>query len=178
MSRLIKISANISYTQNDIISLLEFIHFKYFDIKKINGLFAIFYKFPIVEEALKEIFYTFIYINKNDYENLLKLDVIKGGGKGYCFKQIVVQNLSPSYLNNNITIPFFNIHEREIIPRFLPEINMNNVPFIDELIKIEKNKTYLIEQDIFGRKDIDFIIIDSIGKEQYIYAFQASIFKK
>jgi hypothetical protein len=64
------------------------------------------------------------------------------------------------------------------MPRFLPEINMNNVPFIDELIKIEKNKTYLIEQDIFGRKDMDFIIIDSIGKEQYIYAFQASIFKK
>jgi hypothetical protein len=25
---------------------------------------------------------------------------------------------------------------------------------------------------------MDFIIIDSIGKEQYIYAFQASIFKK
>lgn len=92
------------------------------------------------------------------------------------FEQIVVKNLSPSYLNDNFTIPYLNIKEREKIPKFLPKINENTLPFINEKIKLE-NKTYIIEQEIYGGKNIDFIIIDIIGKDQYIFAFQVSIFK-
>ena len=176
MTRLIRISPNIAYTQNDIESLLELIHFKYFDVKKVDEFYEITYNNIIVEEVLKEIYYSFIYDNQNVYEKLLNYDVIKGGGKGCCFEEIVVKNLSPSYLNDNFTIPYLNIKEREKIPKFLPKINENTLPFINEKIKLE-NKTYIIEQEIFGGKNIDFIIIDIIGKDQYIFAFQVSIFK-
>ena len=49
-------------------------------------------------------------------------------------------------------------YEKKIIPKFLPKSNEVNEPFIEHKIKIENNKTYLIEQEIFGGKNIDFII--------------------
>ena len=67
------------------------------------------------------------------------------------FEQIVIKNLSPSYLNDNFTIPYLNIKEREKIPKFLPKIKENTIPFINEKIKLE-NKTYIIEQEIFLEK--------------------------
>ena len=74
-------------------------------------------------------------------------------------------------------IPNFNIKEKKVIPKFLSKSNEINVPFIVHKIKIEKDKTYLIEQEIFGGKAIDFIIFDSIGDKQYIFAFQVTILK-
>ena len=89
MTRLIRISPNIAYTQNDIESLLELIHFKYFDVKKVDEFYEITYNNIIVEEVLKEIYYSFIYDNQNVYEKLLNYDVIKGGGKGCCLNKLL-----------------------------------------------------------------------------------------
>ena len=104
--------------------------------------------------------------------------MIKGGGKGYCFEQIIVNNLSPSTTHYNLSFRDLIIQEKKIIPEFVPKINQVNISFLDEKIKLEKNKTYLIEQEIFGGKAIDFIIIDSRENDQAIFAFQASILKE
>ena len=172
-----QISVDISYEEKDIQKLIPFIHFKYFDIRKNEDHFEIFYTSPIVEEVLKEIYYSFVYDNQNLYEKILNFDLIKGGGKGCCFEQIVVHNLTPSDSNYNVTFPDLIIEEKKSIPQFIPKSNEVNIPYFEDKIKILKNKTYLIEQDIFGGKSIDFIIIDTFRKEQIIFAFQASILK-
>ena len=177
IENLMQISVDISYEEKDIKKLIPFIHFKYFDIKKNEDYFEIFYTSPIVEEVLKEIYYSFVYDNQNLYEKMLTFDLIKGGGKGCCFEQIVVHNLSPSDSNYNVTFPDLIIEEKKSIPQFIPKSNEVNIPYFEDKIKIKKNKTYLIEQDIFGGKSIDFIIIDTFRKEQIIFAFQASILK-
>lgn len=180
MENLMQISVDISYEKKDIEYLIPFIHFKYFDIKKNedeDGCYVIFYTSPIVEEVLKEIYYSFIYNNQNLYEKILTFELIKGGGKGCFFEQIVVNNLSPSDSNYNTTFPDLIIDEKRSIPQFIPKSNEVNIPYFEDKIKIQKNKTYLIEQNIFGGKSIDFIIIDTFRKEQIIFAFQASILK-
>ena len=48
------------------------------------------------------------------YDKILRFDLIKGGGKGYFFEQIVVSNLSPSI--KNVIIPNLFIKQRKIIP--------------------------------------------------------------
>ena len=177
IENLMQISVDISYEEKDIQKLIPLIHFKYFDIKKNEDYFEIFYTSPIVEEVLKEIYYSFVYDNQNLYEKILNFDLIKGGGKGSCFEQIVIHNLTPSDSNYNVTFPDLIIEEKNSIPQFIPKSNEVNLPYFEGKIKIKKNKTYLIEQDIFGGKSIDFIIIDTFRKEQKIFAFQASILK-
>ena len=91
------ISIDIEYTEEEIKSLFDNIHFKYFDVKKEgDNIFKIYCLFPIIEECLKEIYYSIIYDNQSIYEKILNFDLIKGGGKGFFFEQIVVSNLSPS----------------------------------------------------------------------------------
>ena len=41
---------------------------------------------------------------------------------------------------------------------------------MEDKIKLENNIIYLIEQEVFGGKSIDFIIIKFTGKKQIIYA--------
>ena len=179
MTNLITFSVGILYKEDEIKYLLEYINFKYFGVRRNNEYFEIFYLFPIVEEVLKEIYYSFIFDNQEIYSKLLNYNLIKGGGKGYFYEQIVVNNLSPSSSNieKNAIIPDLIIDEKECIPKFLPEPNEVQIPYMKNKIKIEKNKTYLIEQKLFGGKSIDFIIIESHENEQSIFAFQVSILK-
>ena len=178
MYKLMRISVGISYTEEEIKKLFPYINFKYFEIKKIDECYQIFYLSPIVEEVLKEIYYSFVYDNQYIYEKLLTFDLIKGGGKGCCFEQIVENILTPSSTTGNYIIPDLIIEKKEKIPHFLPRRNEVNIPFLDEEIELLKKKTYLIEQQVFGGKDIDFIIIEPSKDEHIIYAFQVSILKK
>ena len=177
ISDLIKFSVGIEYTMDEIKKLFEYINFKYFDITINNEIYSIIYLYPIVEDVLKEIYYDFLYGNQNVYDKLLCYDLIKGGGKGCCFEQIVVAYLSPNPFEKNFGIPDIEISIKYTIPKFLPNDGEVNIPYIEKKIKLENNKTYLIEQEIFGGKAIDFIIIDLQGNEQIIFAFQVRILK-
>ena len=180
MTNLIKFSVGILYKEDEIKELSKYINFKYFDVRRDNECFEIFYLFPVVEEVLKEIYYSFIFDNPGVYSKLLDYNLIKGGGKGYFYEQIVINSLSPIQSNidkKHDIIPDLIIEEKECIPKFLPESNEVQISFMDNKINIEKNKTYLIEQKIFGGKSIDFIIIESHENDQSIFAFQVSILK-
>ena len=180
MTNLIKFSVGILYKEDEIKELSKYINFKYFDVRRSNEYFEIFYLFPVVEEVIKEIYYSFIFDNQGVYSKLLNYNLIKGGGKGCCYEQIVINNLSPIQSNidkRHDIIPDLIIEEKECIPKFLPKSNEVQISFMDNKIKLEKNKTYLIEQKIFGGKSIDFIIIESHENDQSIFAFQVSILK-
>ena len=178
MLKLIKFSVDIEYTEEELNSIIDFIHFKYFYVKKIGQKFLVFYLYPIVEDVLKELFYSFVYENTNVHSKLLIGDIIKDGGKGFCFEEIVVTQLSPINNTSNNKIKDLEISVKENVPKFILNENEVNEPEPEKIITIDNNKTYLIDQDIFGGRGIDFIIIDSFQNEQAIYAFQVSILKE
>ena len=173
-----KISINVPYTKNGIAEIVDYIHFKYFDIQKNEDLYIISYYYPVVEEVMKEIYYSFLFNNKNFYDKLLSYKLINGGGLGPCFEQIVVCNLTPPKSGYNRLIPNLLINKKETIPHFIPRIDEVNIPYIEKKIKLESNNIYLIDQKVFGGKSLDFIIIDCKKEKQIIYSFQASTLKE
>ena len=178
MLKLMKFSVDTPYKKEELTSLVEFIHFKYFDIQQKENKFIITYLYPAVEEVMREIYYSFVFNNKNFYDNLLSHELVGGGGLGPCFEQIVIANLSPTPSSHNKTIPNLLINKKKTIPYFIPKINEVNIPYMEDKIKLENNNIYLIDQKVFGGKSLDFIIIEVTGKEQIIYAFQASTSRK
>jgi len=178
ISDLIKFSVDIEYSEEEINSLIKFINFKYFCVKKIDTKFQVIYLYPIVEDVLKELFYSFVYENTNLHQKLLLSDAIKDGGKGFCFEEIVVSQLSPTDNSSNYKIKDLIISVKENIPKFILNENEVNIPEPEKIITLNNNTTYLIDQNIFGGRAIDFIIIDSFKNEQTIFAFQVSILKE
>ena len=175
---LMRISVNNDYIKEEIKKLFDFINFKYFGVKNHGKNYQIFYLYPIVEEVIKEIYYNFISNNQIVCDKLHWDDLIKGRGRGYRFEQIILKYLSPSKSEENCNIPDIKISEKRQIPRFIPKKNEVNAPYIEEKIKIEKNKAYLIEQEAFDGKNLDFIIIDYHYKEPILFAFKVSIYQK
>ena len=109
---------------------------------------------------------------------MLISDVIKDGGKGFCFEEIVVSQLSPTDNSSNSKIRDLLISVKENIPKFILNENEVNIPKPEKIITLNNNTTYLIDQNIFGGKGIDCIIIDSFKNEQTIFSFQVSILKE
>ena len=176
MINLMKFSIDIQYTKEEIKNLVDFIHFKYFDIQQKGDFFIVSYFYPAVEEVMKDIYYSFLFNNKNFYDKLLSYRLIKNGGLGPCFEQIIVCNLTPPDPGYNRLIPNLLINKKKTIPYFIPKITEVNIPIIKK-IRLENNNIYLIDQEIFGGKSLDFIIIDCKKNEQIIYSFQASTLK-
>ena len=180
MSNLIKLSFNEFYTKEEIISLSDYINFKFFDIQKINEKYQIRCLFHIIEEILKKIYHSFIICNNCfnyfSINMVLTMNSIKGGGKQYFFQEIIMYNLYESYTNHekNIIIPDLIIDENIKFPRFISKSNNVNIPYIDRKKKLDKYKTYLIDQEEHDDKSVDFIIVDNHKKEQEIFAFQVN----
>ena len=143
MNNLIKFSVGILYKEEEIKDLSKYINFKYFDVRRDNECFEIFYLFPVVVEVLKEIYYSFVFDNQGVYSKLLNYNLIKGGGKRYYYEQIVVNSLSPIQSNideKHDIIPDLIIEEKEFTPHFLPKSNEVQISFMDKTIKLEKIK--------------------------------------
>ena len=179
MKKMLSFSVDVKYNKEELENIIQNIPFKYYQIEKNNSEFQISYKAQIIEEVAKEIYYQFIYNNNNLCIALLKQnELIKGGSKGCLFEQFIVNKLSPQKNVSNAPIPDIVINEKRIIPKFIPRDKETKNPYVEEKIKLEKNKIYLIEQKIFGGKSIDFGIIDYIGEEPIIFAFQIGIIKE
>ena len=175
MHNLSKISFNILYTESEILLLLDYVNFKYFDIKKINEKYEI---ICLLEEIIKRMYMIFIGF-KEVYKNfsclqLFAVDIIKGGGKKYLFQKIIINYLESHQLEKN-PIPGLKINQIITIPNLISKQNDINIPFIEKKNKIKKNKVYLIKQEIYGDKLIDFLIIDNHKQEQGIFSFQVNL---
>ena len=64
---MMKFSIDTPYTTDEFESIVEYINFKYFDVQKNEELFKIIFYYPAIEEVMKEIYYSYIYNNKNFY---------------------------------------------------------------------------------------------------------------
>ena len=105
---------------------------------------------------------------------ILTMNSTKGGGKQYFFQEIIMYNLYESYTNHekNIIIPDLIIDENCKFPRLISKSNNVNIPYIDRKKKLDKYKTYLIEQEEHGDKSVDFIIVDNHKKNKKYLHFR------
>ena len=99
----------------------------------------------------------------------------KGSGLGTIFKKNIINNLlpverKPTKIFENLIISD-NLEIYTIIPR------ENEKKQSKERHKLQQNKCYFIEQEIFNEKDVDCLIIDMKGEIPYIYGLKISIFK-
>ena len=113
MIKLMQFSIDIQYTKEEIKDLVGYIHFKYFDIQQKGDFFIVSYFYPAVEEVMKDIYYSFLFNNKNFYEKLFTYRLIKNGGLGPCFEQIIVCNLTPPNTGYNRLIPNLLINKKK-----------------------------------------------------------------
>ena len=106
-------------------------------------------------------------------EKIFNSKVIKGGGKQYLFQEIIINNLESNISKQNF-VPDLTINEQITLPKLIAKQNGVNLPFIYKKIQLNENRVYLIKQEIYISKSIDFIIIDNQKDEQKIFAFQVN----
>ena len=183
-------SAEIEYNINYLKNNIDYLPLKYFDVKIKNkekkGIVGyIEYLFPLVEEALVDV-YNFV-INRNGtiYNILKDCKIIAGGAQDHLFEKYVIYNMNPKNKENNCINLFNNllVKKSEILDKFLPN---DNEKFRGKKGKIKRKNledgTYFFEQRIFGGKSFDAAIIELITKggiqEAKVFLFQISIRKE
>ena len=182
-------SVDVDYDANYFKNNIDYLPLKYFNVKikkeeTEKNLGYIEYLFPLVEEALVDI-YNFV-INRNGtiYEILRDSKIIAGGAQGHLFEKYVIYNMNPKNTQNKFIILFndFWVTNNELIEKFLPK---ENEKFRNKKGKVKKKTLkdgiYLFEQKIFGGKSFDTAIFElrTINgiQQAKVFLFQISIHK-
>ena len=116
--------------------------------------------------------YKFIFLKYN-YENIKNALKNKGSGLGTIFEMKVVFRLFPNINKKNI-FNNFTIDEHIQIDSIVKRSNETKKNVVQ---KLKNNTNYVVEQENFGGKDLDCLIINIIDSIPYVYGFQISIYK-
>ena len=174
-------STNVSYSKENILKIINYIPFKYFDTiyETIEDEYLVIFSFPLVGEVLNEIYSDIINTNPNIYNNLtnFELDV---GAKGKFFEKIITYYLNKeSKINiNKDSIKYFkdypiNYHDEiEVLV-----LNDNEKPEKIIFKKHLEKGIYLITQKRYNGKAIDIALINNTEIKEII-GIQISIYKK
>ena len=174
--KLLSFKINESYSKKDLKNIIDNVPFRFFNVYDFDeDEYYIIPNFPLIDEIMKDI-YNFLIINRNYFlqKNLFNN---KGNALGTLFEYKVIYHIVPN-LNNIQTITFNNftitksLKIKVIIPK--KNQNLNKIKFIQ---KLEKGITYIVLQEDFGGKDLDFLIINMVSEEPNIYGIQVSIHK-
>ena len=170
--KLLSFQMNHNYSKSDIIKIISNVPFKYFNVIKKNNHYIIEPGFPLIKEIMKDI-YKYIVIKKS-FNAIKNLTNKSGSAFSTLFEYRVRYNFDPAikgdvnYFNN------FTIQDSVSMEVFIPKKNEKKEPkFIK---KLDFGKTYLVEQNQFGGKDLDFLIIN-MSKEPEVFGFQVSTYK-
>ena len=167
IGKIISFKTNYIYDKRDIICIADYIPFRFYDVEKINeNSYIINFGFPLIKEIMSDI-YAHITLN-NNYNALKNILNNKGSGLGTIFELKIS-------LYEGKKLFDFTINKKFAIHTIIPKSNekiITNIRF-----SLEDNKTYVVSQEIFNGKALDFLIIRVINKEIFIYGFQISIFK-
>lgn len=168
---------NEEYTKEDMEKIIKYIPFRFFDIEKHNSGYIAKYSFPIIEQILIEIYKEIIF--KNAYESI-KLIIGDSGALGCIFEYAVTNYIKKKSQNkdNNLIFNCFKISKNLSVKKFVMKNNEKTDKLIFKVKDLEKGNVYLIEQEIFGGKTLDFIIIDFTNSNPTVFGFQVSIYKK
>ena len=172
VKKILSFSTDYNYERNEILEVISNIPFRYFDIiKKENGSYKINLGFSLVREVMNFL-YKFIFLKYN-YENIKNALKNKGSGLGTIFEMKVVFRLFPNINKKNI-FNNFAIDEHIQIDSIVKRSNETKKNVVQ---KLKNNTNYVVEQENFGGKDLDCLIINIIDSIPYVYGFQISIYK-
>lgn len=164
-----------SYDKETILNIIEFIPFRFFDIKKVDkNSYIVKYSFPFMKDVMMDIYRIIIF--RHSYSTLKNILTNKGSALETIFEILLIFNLSPKGLMNTNIFNYFSISGKIQIRSIIKkknEINDNN----NLKYNLEKNKTYLIEQENLNGRDLDYLIIDMKDNESFLYGIQISIYK-
>lgn len=171
IGNILSFQTDFNYDKKSLINILDNIPFRYFNFKKVGeDNYLIEFAFPLIEEIFKNI-YKKIALN-NSYYTLKSLLNNKGSGLGTLFEMKVIQNL----LEQPNSFEDFYITDHYIIQKIVPKKNEKETDNIK--LTLKENKTYLIEQKVFGGKALDCLIIHMKLNVPIIFGLQISIFKE
>ena len=175
-------STDVYYFKDSILSVINNIPFKYFDIlrsKHIEEEYKIIFAFPLVGEVMNEIYTDIINTNPNIYINLTNIQ-LDGGAKGKFFEKLLTYHLNIESTNNKEKeyIEYFEDYpikyhdEMEVLV-----LNKNEKPEKILIKKGLKKGVYLITQRRYNGKALDIAFIN-VSEINEIIGIQISINKK
>ena len=174
-------STNVPYSKENILKIINYIPYKYFNTTdgNINDEYLVIFSFPLVGEVLNEIYSDIIKTNPNIYNNLTNIE-LDGGAKGKLFEKIITYYLNKeSKINiNKDSIKYFkdyliNYHDEvEVLV-----LNDNEKPEKIIFKKHLEKGIYLITQKRYNGKAIDIALINNTEMKEII-GIQISIYKK
>lgn len=163
---------NYKYSKSEIMKIVDYIPFRIFNITQKNGRYTVISSFPLINEILDDI-YRYI-ILKRDFNAFKLLNNNRGSAFSTLFEYKVRYNFYPIIKGVIHYFKNFDIEECVTMEVFIPkEKSKKEAKFIQ---KLEKGKSYLVEQKQFGGKDLDFLIIH-MSENPEIFGFQVSTYK-
>ena len=164
---------NYEYTKSELMKIIDFIPFRFFNINEKYGKYTVITGFPLIDEILDDIF-RYIVVNKNFYI-FKKLANNKGSAFSSLFEYKVRYSFYPQIKGEIDYFKNFIIQESVSMEVIIPKDNeTKEAKFIKNL---ELGKTYLVEQKQFGGKELDFLIIH-ISENPEVFGFQVSTYKE
>ena len=175
IGRILSFVPNEEYTKTKLKEIIKNIPFRFFDVEKNNMNYVIKYSCPIVEQILIEIYKEFLL--KNNFKRIKELT--KGSGAFGCiFKYAVITYiLKASLSERKMIFNYFKISKNLKVKKFILNQNEKLENLIFEQQELEIQYDYIIEQEVFCGKTLDFLLIRFINMEPYVYGFQVSIYK-
>ena len=176
MGKILSFMPNEIYSKEELKNIIDKIPFRLFNIEEINENFIIKYSCPVVEQILNDIYRELIM--KNNFRHLK--DITKGSGAYGCIFEyaVIYYIIQKSKSDSKILFSFFNISKNLKVKKFVLNKNEKIENLIYEKHILDKECDYIIEQEVFCGKTLDFIIIKFINSEPFVYGFQVSIYKK
>ena len=174
---ILSFSPNEEYTKNELIKIIDKVPFRYFDIEKtINNNFIIKYSFPLIEQIFIDIYKSFLL--KNSFKRIK--EITKGSGAFGCIFEyaVIFYILQKSQSKENTIFNYFHISKNLTVKKFVLKENESFQNLIFEKQALDVNHDYIIEQEVFCGKTLDFLLIHFINSAPYVYGFQVSIYKK
>ena len=174
---ILSFSPNEEYTKKELIKIIDKVPFRYFDIEKtINNNFIIKYSFPLIEQIFIDIYKSFLL--KNSFKRIK--EITKGSGAFGCIFEyaVIFYILQKSQSKENTIFNYFHISKNLTVKKFVLKENESFQNLIFEKQALDVNHDYIIEQEVFCGKTLDFLLIHFINSDPYVYGFQVSIYKK
>ena len=175
MGKILSFIPNKEYSRDNIIKIIDNIPFRFFDIEKKESNYIVKYSFPIIEQILIDIYKDLIL--KNSFSALE--NITKGSGAFGCiFKYAVIfYIIEKSKSNDKKLFNHFNISKNLTVKKFVLKENEKIENLIFKTQKLDIQYDYIIDQEVFCGKTLDFLLIRFINTKPYVYGFQVSIYK-
>ena len=171
-AKFLSFKINYKYSKNEMIKIIDFIPFKLFYVSEEKGVYIVTAAFPLINEIIDDIF-KYIILKKN-FHVFQSLSNNKGSAYSSLFEYKVRYNFDPKIKENVEYFENFIISDSASMEVIIPkETDKIKPTFIKNL---KKGVSYLIEQNQFGGKALDFLII-YMAENPEVFGFQVSTYK-